>query len=644
MLGVCYYPEQWPESLWASDAERMRDLGITYVRISEFAWSRIEPEPGRIDFDWLDRIVAILGDAGLKIVLGTPTATPPKWLADRSPEILLVDAQGRRRRHGGRRHYDFSSDVYWQESERIVTLMAERYCANPHVAGWQIDNEFGCHDTTLSYSPAAEAGFRQWLEKRYGTIAALNMAWGTVFWSMEYRSFEEIEAPNLVVADAAPAHLLDFQRYASDRIAAYGRMQSEIIRSRTREQFVTTNFMNFFFEFDPFATMDAYDLATWDSYPLGQTDRMTLPEDENRIFARTGHPDVPGFGNDFYRGVGEGRFWIMEQQPGPVNWALHNPAPLPGMVRLWTWQALAQGAEVVSYFRWRQAPFAQEQMHAALNRPDNMLDCGGEEASQVARELRDVALSAPSQAPVAVVADMEMEWMTRFLPQSHEFSYKTLLWGWYSKLRSLGLDVDVVPPGRNLTDYKLVVVPSLGTVREQTLETLKTTDAVVLYGPRTGWKTEDFAIPADLAPGRLQEVLPLKVARVETLRPEMPVTVEGAVGGQVLIWREFIESDLEPLARFEDGNGALFAAGRQHYLAGWPDERLLDATIRHVADKAGLGVDDLPKGLRLQRRGGLTFALNFGPDAVDVPAPATADFLLGSRRLGPQDVAIWRAG
>ena len=280
-----------------------------------------EPEPGCYDFDWLDRSVAILGNAGLRVVLGTPTATPPKWLVDRYPDILLVDQEGRRRRHGGRRHADLASASYWQESKRIVTTMAERYVENPHVAGWQVDNEFGCHDTTLSYSDAARDAFRRWLKKRYGGIEALNEAWGNVFWSMTYRSFDEIEVPNLVVAEAAPAHQLDFRRSASAQVAAYGAMQAEVLRRHSPGRFVTHNFMNFFFEFDPFVVSEAYDFASWDSYPLGQTDMQPIDEEDKRTFARVGHPDVVSFGSDTYRGAGRGRFWIMEQQPGAVNWA-----------------------------------------------------------------------------------------------------------------------------------------------------------------------------------------------------------------------------------------------------------------------------------------------------------------------------------
>jgi beta-galactosidase len=186
----------------------MADLGLTWVRVGEFAWSRLEARPGVTTFDWLDRALEVLGNAGLKVVLGTPTATPPRWMLDRHPEMLALDREGRPRRFGSRRHYCFSHRGYRAECGRIVTLLAERYGRNPHVAAWQTDNEYGCHDTTLSFSPAAIAAFRDWLAQRYQSPEALNRAWGNVFWSMEYTSFDEIELPNLTVTEANPSHVV----------------------------------------------------------------------------------------------------------------------------------------------------------------------------------------------------------------------------------------------------------------------------------------------------------------------------------------------------------------------------------------------------------------------------------------------------
>ena len=197
MLGVCYYPEHWPEDWWTADARRMRELGIAYVRIGEFAWSRYEPRRAEFGWGWLDRAMNILGDAGLKIVLGTPTATPPKWLMDEFPEIAPTDEQGRPRGFGSRRHYTFSSQAYWRESARIVEALAERYGRHAALVGWQTDNEYGCHNTVLSWGAEDLNGFRVWLRRNYQSPDRLNEAWGSAFWSMEVQTFDEVALPNL---------------------------------------------------------------------------------------------------------------------------------------------------------------------------------------------------------------------------------------------------------------------------------------------------------------------------------------------------------------------------------------------------------------------------------------------------------------
>jgi beta-galactosidase len=640
MLGVCYYPEHWPETWWADDARRMRALGLTYVRIAEFAWSRIEPESGRLEWGWLDRAIETLGKAGLRVVLGTPTATPPKWLIDRHPDILPFDFERRQRGFGSRRHYSFSSPVWWQESRRIVTGMAERYGDNDFVAGWQTDNEYGCHDTVLSYGPHDEAAFRDWLRRRYQTPEVLNEAWGNVFWSMEMQSFDEVFLPGPAPAELNPAALLDFRRFASEQVAAYNRMQVEIIRAHSPGRFITHNFMNSFLGFDHWTVAADLDFASWDSYPLGHLEDHFVPDDELVRWAETSHPDVAPFGHDVSRGLGRGRFWVMEQQPGPVNWAPWNPVPKPGMIRLFTWEALAHGAEVVSYFRWRQAPFGQEQMHAGLNRPDRQLSPGGREAEQVAAELKRIGRLPPSQpSPVALVFDYEAAWITGIQPHGRDFSFIAIVHEWYSAVRRLGLDVDIVAPGASLGGYKLVLVPSLPHVSEAALAAFEAAGGHVLYGPRSGSKTRNFQIPENLPPGPLAGILPVHVTEVASLRPGLVAPVSGVLAGAMIRWREHVESRADALARFADGKPAIVAAGRHVYAAGWPDAELGASLMRWITKAAGLATIDLPEAVRLRRRGDLTFAFNYG-DSPWKP-PASGGFLLGGPNVDPQDLAAW---
>ena len=643
-LGVCYYPEHWAPEVWADDARQMAELGISWVRIGEFAWSRIEPEPGRFDWAWLDAAVETLGAAGLKIVMCTPTATPPKWLVDAHPQMLAVDAQGRPRGFGSRRHYCFSSLAYRAECARITEAVAARYGRHPAVGAWQTDNEFGCHDTTISYSTNAAHAFRTWLSQRYQSVEALNRAWGAVFWSQEYRTFDDVEPPNLTVTEANPSHRLDYNRFASDEVANFNRLQTDILRRLSPGRDITHNFMGFYTEFDHFAIGRDLDMASWDSYPLGFLEQFWFPEAEKLRYLRQGHPDVSAFHHDLYRAVGRGRWWVMEQQPGPVNWARYNPAPLDGMVRAWTWEAFAHGAEVVSYFRWRQVPFAQEQMHAGLNRPDRKLDQGGREAMHVATELAGFqALNSCRKADVALVFSYEADWQIGIQPHARGFSWLQLAFEAYSALRRLGLDVDMLPPDADFRGYKLIVAPSLPILSDATLAALDASGATVVFGPRTGSRTRDGHIPSDLPPGRLAARLPVRVARVESLRPgaEPQVQVDSLrVSGK--LWREVLETDLTPRATFADGGAAWVEHNSWHYLATWPEASLFDAIIASVAAEAGLAVATMPEGVRVRERDGVKFAFNFAPDARPTPAPPGTQFLLGGSQLPPAGVAAWR--
>ena len=613
-LGVCYYPEQWDDGLWEEDARRMAALGLTWVRIGEFAWTRMEPEAGRLDLDWLDRAIGILGAAGLKVVLGTPTATPPRWMLTRHPDMLAVDREGRPRGFGSRRHYCFSHRGYRAECARIVTTLAERYGRNPHVAAWQTDNEYGCHETTLSYSDAARSAFRDWLGRKYQSAEALNRAWGNVFWSMDYASFDEIGLPHLTVTEANPAHVMDFRRFASDEVAAFNRVQTEIIRRHSAAP-IAHNYMGNVTEFDHFAVGADLDIASWDSYPLGfLSDRLPVSAAHKLRHLRQGDPDMQAFHHDLYRAVGRGRWWIMEQQPGPVNWAPWNADPLPGMARLWAWEAFAHGAEAVCYFRWREAPFAQEQMHAGLLRPDSVAAPAHDEAAQVIGELAEMPDAATGPAPVAMVFDYASAWAWDTQPQGRDFSYFRLMLEIYKGLRRLGLSVDMLPPDTaDLSDYRLVLVPGMMTLGAPLKAALAAHRGVAIVGPRSNSKTAAFAIPLPLPPGL--PGLDCIVARVESLPPDAVVPLER--GGAVRHWREKLEGAAEVLECARDGWPVVMAAGGLRYLGGWPDETALDRLLGDACAAAGVPVERMPESLRCRDAGGRRFYFNYGPDAVD---------------------------
>ncbi|MFO1125079.1 MAG: beta-galactosidase [Methylocystis sp.] len=644
-LGVCYYPEHWPESRWREDAAMMKQIGLTFVRIGEFSWSRLEPSDGAYDFDWLARAIDTLDRAGLNVVLGTPTATPPKWLVDKMPDMCALDAEGRPRKFGSRRHYCFSHEGYAQECDRIVERLAQSFGAHRAVAAWQTDNEYGCHDTALSYSPAALRAFRRWCSTKYRSVDALNHAWGNVFWSMEYRSFDEIELPNLTVTEANPAHLMDFQRFSSDQVVTFNRRQVQIIRRCAPAATILHNFMGSFVDFDHYALSDDLDLAAWDSYPLGFLERSSHGDDFKRRYMRVGDPDFQAFHHDLYRACGRGRWQVMEQQPGPVNWAPWNPAPAEGAMRLWTFEAFAAGAEAVSYFRWRQAPFAQEQMHEALLLPNAEPNEGFDVVARIAQEL--AALDAhveTCRAPVALIFDYESAWAWRIEPQGQDFSYFDLVLSIYRGLRRAGLSVDVAPPtGAAIAERKLIIAPALFAPSRDFAQALTQSGAAILLGPRAGSKTADFQIPDQLPPGVLRGLIDIRVRRVESLRPGASVRI--GEQGAFLRWREFLllGDNVQRELATDDGDTALARCDNVFYLSGWPDEELLGNVLRRVFAAAQLSTLDLPEDIRVRDNGAMRYIFNYGAETTDISSLAGEEtMMLGERLLQSCGVAAFR--
>ena len=641
-LGVCYYPEHWPEDMWISDAQSMYKNGIRWVRIAEFAWSRIEPEPKKFDWKWLDKAVDILGNAGLKIVMCTPTATPPRWLINQMPDMLAVDQNGQKRKFGSRKHYSFSHKGYQKESQRITQAVAERYGNNSFVQAWQTDNEFGCHETTYSWCQSSLQEFRNWLEVKYQSIEKLNEEWGNVFWSMEYSSFEDIDLPNLTVTEANPAHHFAFRRFSSDQVKNFNSQQVKIINQFSPNRPVSHNYMGHFIEFDHYKVSEDLDIAAWDSYPLGYLQNMQsiAREDKKLLFEcyNIGDPDFQAYHHDLYRGMG--RLWVMEQQPGPVNWARYNPIPLPGAVRMWTWEAFAHDAEVVSYFRWRQAPYAQEQMHAGLMHCDNSPAMGSKEALQVSKEIQEIELPPTQKAEIALLHDYEACWMTEIDGQTQDFHYTRLMLDFYKSIRTNGGSLDIVGKNTDFTEYKLIIIPSFVHLDEEIFSRITLSGAKILAGPRTGVKTNEFQIPHNLS----LEGLGFKVTRVDALPQELPIEVEWkGIKGHMNVWREQGQCSGTSDGKGIDDMPVVTTGNKGSYLCGWPDENLLKAIMKEQMLSAGLTTVSLPEYLRVRQRGNLLFFTNYGKQKVSIPKEYNGEFLLGQRELAQSGLAILKS-
>jgi beta-galactosidase len=665
-LATCDYPEQSAQPLAhaAAAAAGQRALGLAYVRLAEFAWSSFEPQAGQYSWSCLDGAIDAYAAQGLKVVLCTPTATPPAWLTRAHPEILPYDLQGRVRDFGSRRHYDFASPVYREHSRRITRAMAERYGQHEAVVGWQTDNEFGCHATGRSYGGASAAAFPAWLEQRYGTLAALNTAWGNAFWSMDYTEWAQIRPPNLTVTEVNPAHQLDYYRFASGLVASFQAEQVAILRECSPGRFVTHNFMIFETGFDHYEVARGLDFASWDSYPTGMLEFFApsgIADDLKTHFARTGHPDLVSFNHDLYRGllhgqgVGSGEwgvgtdqgalptsgFWVMEQQCGQVNWAPYNPLPAEGAVKLWTAQAWAHGADVVSYFRWQAAKAAQEILHSGLLRHDGSPDRGHVEAA--ALDLSAFPLG-PVRGHVALLHDYESLWLYDAQPHSSAMSYWTQLMSYYSALRSLGLDVDVLHPDADLSAYPVIVAPALTLMtpeRAQHLTDLAAAGKKLVFGPRTAFRTVSGGTPDEGQFGPLSALIGARLEHFDSLRPGLSQSVKyGEVTFQATGWAESYRLDgARTLASYVGGplggHSAVIRRGNVTVI-GAHDSELIGAVLSEVFMNAGFPVEALPDGVRLSRRAGRLLVQNWNPGSVkwrgqtlapvsfsvlDVPAP-----------------------
>jgi beta-galactosidase len=659
-LGVAYYPEQWPRERWGTDAGLMAEAGLSLVRVGEFAWAQLEPEPGRFDFEWLDEAVALLADAGLDVVLGTPTAAPPIWLIERHPEILPVVADGSRHGFGHRRHYCPNSAAFRAASERVVAALAEHYGRDGRVVAWQIDNEFGGR----CFCDVCRRAFQQWLESRYGALDNLNESWGTAFWSQTYTSWDQIPLPEarpvplpsgFLPRSPNPGLALDFRRFSSDSYVAFQRLQVEVLRKTCLpEQRITHNLMGFRFpEIDYHELAADLDFVSWDNYPL---------LDESRRWTS------PALSADAMRGLKHEPVWVLEQQVGPVGWgALRTPRR--GQMRLFTYQAIAHGAEAVVYFRWRTPRYGTEQYWHGILDHDGTPRRRYAEVRALAAELERLGDALSGLHPVAEVAlvhDYDSRFALQIQPTNAALGYEETIQRHYQVLRRLAVGVDLVSPSAELARYRIVVAADLFVVDPATAAALAAYVAnggVLVLAPRSGVKDRCNAVPDRPFPAWLDELAGVTV--LDYVSDPAEATARFGDGtaraGEYSGWYEELElRGARALASFVDGEFAGapavavhdVGAGRALYLAGAALEPTLGAVYRDIVGEAGLAVVEPPDDVELVQIGNgageqLLFALNHADEArsVDVGDGAWHELLddragAGQLELGPHGVGL----
>ncbi|MFF1873207.1 beta-galactosidase [Kitasatospora herbaricolor] len=454
-FGGDYNPEQWPEETRVEDLALMAEAGVNLVTVGVFAWSRVEPERDRFDFSFYDRLLDELDSHRITVDLATMTASPPPWLAAEHREILPVSADGTVLSPGGRQHFCPSSPVYRQRAARLVEEVATRYRGHPAVGLWHIGNEYGCH-VAQCYCDNSAVDFRRWLRVRYRDIDALNEAWTTEVWSQRYTSFDQVLPPRTTPFVSNPAQQLDYKRFSDEALLACYEIERQILRRHTPEIPLTTNFMAGFKHVDQQAWAPRTDVASLDSYPDPNDPRAHV---------------AAGLAYDTVRGARGGDPWLlMEQSTSAVNWRARNGAKKPGQMRLWSWQAVAHGADAVLFFQWRQSRGGSERFHSAM-----IPHAGPEtrifrEVTALGREMAAVAGLAGTRVrnEIALLLDWDSWWALEL--DSHPLDgvqQMDRLLDCYGPLFDLGLGVDVVAPDADLSGYRLVIAPSLYLLSEQ---------------------------------------------------------------------------------------------------------------------------------------------------------------------------------
>ena len=652
LVGTAWYPEQWPESRWEEDLRLMEAANIKVVRIAEFAWSRMEPSEGRYDLDWLERAVAVAAKHHIVSVLGTPTATPPAWLTQKYPEILREEPDGRRVTHGNRAHASATSPIYREYCRKIATEMAKRFGHNADVAGWQIDNEYGY--ALMSYDEITRKRFQDWLQSKYHTLENLNALWTTAYWSETYDNWSEIPIP---VGGHNPGLQLEWKRFVTGTWKEYQANQIAAIRKYAEpRQFITGNFMGFFDGFDHYLITEPLTFASWDDY------------------VGSGHldPDFNGLAHDLTRGFKRENFWLMETQPGAVNWAGVNNFLNKGEVRAMAWQAIAHGADEVGYWQWRSALNGQEQYHGTLVGADGTPVPVYKEVSQLGQEFSKVQEAFRGTAPrseVALLYSYDSHWAIQFQKHNQKYDDIGLLKSYYRALRKLTQSVDVISANSPLEGYKLVVAPSLNVLPEDIAKHLLNyvrSGGHLVLGPRSGLKDEHNELLVQRQPGYLSDALGGRVEQFYALEKDFGVSGKWG-SGQASIWAEQLSAmnpDTQILMRFGKSNGWLddqpaaiargYGKGSITYIGALLDEKLMKAAAEWMVKESGAAPAfiSVPDSVEVSVRSGagkrVFVLINFAQETQKVDLGKKMKLLLSdgqgeSVELAPYGVEVLQA-
>lgn len=657
--GIYYYPEHWKESQWDRDIKKISDMGYEFVHLAEFAWFKMEPEEGKFDFGWLDKVLALCVKYKLKVVMCTPSATTPAWMRANYPETFIMDGHYIRAEHGTRGLGSIVNSKYRLFVEKIVTEMARRYGQNKNVIGWQLDNE---PDAKPDYSPSSQEAFRQWLINKYKTVEALNEAWGTAFWSQWYNDFNQITIHNTNLVGwwgNNPHALLDFKRYCADAQAEFLDFQAGTLRSHiSKNQYVTTNYTAVSPGADPQRTKKL-DFAAYTAYPNGGSDNI------GELGFRLGDSRVILFASAYFKHLG-GVSGVMEIQPGPVNWGSYNPLLLPGTVRMWLYHTFAAGGKLACSYRFRQIIYSSEQYHAGVIQTDGITPSrGGEDYMQFMKEIKGLrkqyrqGVEMPEKLAArstAILWNLENYWTIDRQKQTNQWE----TWNYPVKFmeiaKSLGAPVDVIPETSDLSKYKVVIIPAYEMVDSALV---KKWNSYVANGGhliitcRTATKNRMGHFWEGKLAAPISGLIGAQVTATDMLSAygKGDVQMESTHYGWNN-WADLLQPDqnTQVLASYENqfykGAAAVvkqkIGKGSVTYIGVATDDFKLEKDLlRNIYTQVGATTGDYPPGVYVYWRDGFYMAVNYSSTNYTMHIPETAKVLVGEKTLKPAGVLVW---
>lgn len=646
--GGDYNPDQWPEEVWDDDVRLMKKAGVNLVSVGIFSWAKIETSEGVYDFDWLDRIIDKLGEAGVAVDLASATASPPMWLTQAHPEVLWKDYRGDVCQPGARQHWRPTSPVFREYALKLCRAMAEHYKGNPYVVAWHVSNEYGCHNR-FDYSEDAEHAFQQWCEERYGTIDAVNDAWGTAFWAQRMNDFSEIVPPRFI-GDGNfmnPGKLLDFKRFSSDALKAFYIAERDALAEITPDLPLTTNFM-------VSASGSVLDYDDWG-------DEVDFVSNDHYFIPGEAHLDELAFSASLVDGIARKDPWfLMEHSTSAVNWREINYRKEPGQLVRDSLAHVAMGADAVCYFQWRQSKAGAEKFHSA------MVPHAGED-SAVFRDVCELGAdlnklsdegilgSRLAKSRVAVVFDYESEWATEHTatPTQHVHHVDEPL-AWFRALADQGVTADVVPVRGAWDGYEMVVLPSVYLLSEET--TRRVRDYVVGGGRLvvtyyTGISDEKDHVWLGGYPGSIRDVVGVRVEEFMPMGndftgvPDHLDLSNGAVAHDIADVIGSVDGTATVLATFKDdpwtgmdGVPAIvantFGEGRSVYVGARLGREGLALSLPEILESLGMAEAGGNDGrvLHVERKGadGSRFVFSFNRTHETVRVPVEGEVVVSS--------------